>query len=151
MKYLLLLALALTLFSCKTPQSIQSTSETFRFVERQVRDTILPGFSVQTELSLPKFLERRIYDTLKIVDPNTKGELLLWKNKYGELEAECNSQDRTITKLQESIREQHSMEATTLIHADTRSWWQKLIAWVPWYIFLLIGFMTGLVLRVRLF
>lgn len=151
MKYLLLLALALALISCKTPKTIQTNQETIRFVERQVRDTILPGFSVQTELSLPKFLERRIYDTLKIVDPNTKGELLLWKNKYGELEAECNGQNRTITKLQESIREQHSMESTTLVHADTRSWWQKLISWVPWYVILLIGFVAGLVLRVRLF
>tara|TARA_R110002050_G_scaffold201841_1_gene336989 strand:- start:33582 stop:34037 length:456 start_codon:yes stop_codon:yes gene_type:complete len=151
MKYLSCLLICLAFTSCKTPKSVTTSSETFRFLERQIRDTTLPGFTVQTELSLPEFLERRIYDTLKITDPRTKGELRLWKNKYGELVAECNSQDQTITKLQETIKDIQSRESETLISVDPRNWWQKLMDLIPWYAYLLIGFISGIILRIRLF
>ena len=127
MKYLSCLLICLAFASCKTPKSVTTSSEIFRFLEREIRDTTLPGFTVQTELSLPEFLERRIYDTLKIIDPRTKGELLLWKNKYGELVAECNSQDQTIAKLQETIKDIQSREIETVITTDPRNLWQKLM------------------------
>ena len=151
MKYLSCLLICLAFASCKTPESVTTSSETFRFLEREIRDTTLPGFTVQTELSLPEFLERRIYDTLKIIDPRTKGELLLWKNKYGELVAECNSQDQTIAKLQETIRDIQSRESETIITVDSRNWWQKLIDLIPWYAYLFIGFFAGIILRIRFF
>lgn len=151
MKYLSCLLICLAFISCKTPERVTTSNDTFRFLEREIRDTTLPGFTVQTELSLPEFLERRIYDTLKIIDPRTKGELLLWKNKYGELVAECNSQDQTITKLQERIKDIQSRESETVIAVDPRNWWQKLMGLIPWYVYLLTGFITGIILRIRLF
>lgn len=151
MKYISCLLICLAFISCKTPERVTTSNDTFRFLEREIRDTTLPGFTVQTELSLPEFLERRIYDTLKIIDPRTKGELLLWKNKYGELVAECNSQDQTITKLQERIKDIQSRESETVIAVDPRNWWQKLMDLIPWYVYLLTGFITGIILRIRLF
>ena len=151
MKYLSCLLIYLAFISCKTTESVSTSNETFRFLEREIRDTTLPGFTVQTELSLPEFLERRIYDTLKITDPRTKGELLLWKNKYGELVAECNSQDQTITKLQERIKDIQSRESETTIAIDSRNWWEKLIDPIPWYGYLISGLVIGLILRIRFF
>lgn len=151
MKYLSCLLICLAFISCKTPERVTTSNDTFRFLEREIRDTTLPGFTVQTELSLPEFLERRIYDTLKIIDPRTKGELLLWKNKYGELVAECNSQDQTITKLQERIKDIQSRESETVIAVDPRNWWQKLMGLIPWYVYLITGFIAGIILRIRLF
>tara|TARA_R110001592_G_scaffold74779_5_gene226876 strand:- start:6470 stop:6925 length:456 start_codon:yes stop_codon:yes gene_type:complete len=151
MKYLSCLLIYLAFISCKTTESVSTSNETFRFLEREIRDTTLPGFTVQTELSLPEFLERRIYDTLKITDPRTKGELLLWKNKYGELVAECNSQDQTITKLQERIKDIQSRESETTIAIDSRNWWEKLIDLIPWYGYLISGLVIGLILRIRFF
>lgn len=150
MKYLVFTLLLLSAFACKSPQKIQISSATVRIVERQVRDTILPGFTVKAELSVPELVDRRIYDTLRIIDPRTKGELLLWKNKYGELVAECNGQDQTITKLQEKVQEFESLEQQTVIEVDPRSWWQKLVDFVPWYAYLIAGFLLGLMLRFRL-
>jgi Uma2 family endonuclease len=151
MKYFSCLLICLAFYSCKTPESITTTNESFRFVEREIRDTTLPGFTVQTEISLPEFLERRIYDTLKIIDPRTKGELLLWKNKYGELVAECTSQDQTITKLHEKIKDIQSRESETVIAVDPRNWWQKLMDIIPWYAYLIVGFLSGIILRIRFF
>lgn len=149
MKNLALLLFILLLVSCKTPESVQTSQETFRFIEREVRDTTISGFTVKTELSIPEVLERRIYDTLRITDPKTKGELLLWKNKYGDLVAQCTSQDQTITKLKERLVDYESRQHKEVIQVDTRNWWQKLIGTVPWYVFLVAGFVLGLVLRFR--
>tara|TARA_R110001592_G_scaffold268269_3_gene534529 strand:- start:42665 stop:43120 length:456 start_codon:yes stop_codon:yes gene_type:complete len=143
---LLLLAL---LASCKTPESTTTTNETFRFVERETRDTTLQGFDLETSISLPQFFERRIYDTLTITDPKTKGELKLWKNKYGELVAQCTSQDKTIKLLREKVREYESRESETLIKVDTRNWWQKLTDLIPNYVFVAIGFIGGLYIGIR--
>jgi len=151
MKYLSCLLSCLILVSCKTPESITTSNDTFRFIEREIRDTTLPGFTVQTEISLPEFLDRRIFDTLKIIDPRTKGELLLWKNKYGELVAECNSQDQTISKLQEKLKLIKSRESETVVAIDKRSWWQKLMDLIPWYAYLIFGLAIGLILRIRFF
>lgn len=151
MKNSIFLLILLALCACKSPKQIQSSHETVRIIERQVRDTILPGFNVQTELSIPEFLERRIYDTLKIIDPLTKGELLLWKNRYGALEAECIGRDQTITKLQESIKDFQSNESQTIVQVDSRSWWQRIVSAVPWYVLLLVGFVLGLAIRLRPF
>ena len=144
--YLLLIALS---FACKPTESTTTRNDSFRFIEREIRDTTLPGFTVQTEISLPEFLDRRIYDTLKVIDPRTKGELLLWKNKYGELVAQCTSQDRTITKLQEKIKDIQSRESKTVVHIDPRNWWQKLMDLIPWYGYLLGGFVIGMAIRIR--
>lgn len=150
MKNWIVLLLLLASSACKTPQKTQITNESFRFIEREVRDTTLFGMNVKTELSMTEILERPIHDTIKITDPKTKGELLLWKNKYGELVAQCTSQDQKISRLEERIRDYESKEVEKITEVDPRTWWQKLVDFVPWYVFLIAGFAGGLILRIRL-
>mgnify|MGYP003630998318 FL=1 len=146
---LVLLSLALALFSCKSPESITTNNDTFRFVEREISDTTLQGFDLETTISLPEFIERRIYDTLTITDPKTKGELKLWKNKYGDLVAQCTSQDATIKLLREKVREYESRVSETVIEVDNRNWWEKLTDLIPNYVFVGIGLLIGLYIGIR--
>ena len=149
MKKLIALFLLALIFSCKTPESITTTNDTFRFVEREIKDTTIAGFNVNTTLSLPEITELRIYDTIEIIDPVTKGQLRLWKNKYGDLVADCQGQNQTITKLKERVHSLESRESEKVVHVDPRNWWQKLMDFIPWYAYLIGGCIVGMAVRIR--
>lgn len=148
MKYLVFL-LAFFLVMCKTPESITKTNETFRLIERESSDTTLPGFVLNTTLSLPEITNLRIYDTIVLEDKVAKGQLRIWKNKYGELVAECQDQDETIKNLREKLTDRQSSASETIIAVDNRTWYEKLIQLIPWYIYVLIGFVLAFILRLR--
>ena len=141
---------AFFLISCKTQEVVSEKSETFKFIEREVKDTILKGFEVRTELSLPQFTELRIYDTIKVRDKSGDGLLLLFKDKYGKLQAECSGKDKELQKLRERVTETSKSESTTIIKEDPRTWYEKLLDFIPWYGYLLAGFALGLILRLRI-
>ena len=146
MKYWLYI-LPLLIFSCKTQEITTTTNDSFRFVERELRDTTLPGFTLSTEISLPEITELRIYDTITVVDPQTKGMLKLWKDRYGVLNASCESQSKTIAKLQERIKEFQSTKSEKIIAVDNRNWWQKLTGLIPWYGWVIVGAILVVILK----
>lgn len=146
MKYWLYIV-PLLVFSCKPQESITTTNDTFRFVERELRDTTLPGFNLSTEISLPEITELRIYDTITVVDPQTQGMLKVWKDRYGVLNASCESQSKTIARLQERIKEIQSSTSEKIIAVDNRNWWQKLTGLIPWYAWVIIGALLVIVLK----
>lgn len=152
MKKLFILMLATALISCKQQKVLSSNSESVRYVEVKTerKDTVLQGFNLRGQLSVPEVLEMPAHDTIKIVDPTTAAELRIWKDNYGNLVAECDDKDQVIEKLRESIVDRSTESKSEVIEKDTRTWWQKLTQLIPWWAYLVAGFILGLLLRLRL-
>lgn len=147
---ILLLLISLLLISCKSQEVVSEKTESFRFIERETKDTLIKGFQINTELSLPQLTELRVYDTIIVKDKSGDGLLLLFKDKYGKLQAECSGKDKELQKLRETIKETKTTESQTIIKEDPRPWYKKLLDFIPWYGYLLGGFILGLILRLRI-
>lgn len=97
MRYLVPFILILTAFSCKIKEKVRETEKTQETLSIKIQDTILNGFDLK---AIPiEFHALTQYDTIKVTDPKTASELRVWKNKYGELEAECDQKDQLIKKV----------------------------------------------------
>lgn len=150
-QFILLLAVFLVI-GCKNQKVLSSTSESVRFVEVQTerKDSLLPGFNIRGQLTVPEVIDLSTHDTIIIEDPNTKAQLRIWKDAYGNLVAECEDKDQIIEKLRESIIEKSTESKAVVIEKDTRSWWQKLIQLIPWWAYLVAGFVLGFLIRIRI-
>jgi len=98
MRYLIPI-LFISLSSCKLCKVTENTKEATKQTETtfiKVSDTLLPGFDLKAIPVDVNLLPQ--YDTIKVTDPKTQAELTIWKNKYGELEANCKESDKIIPK-----------------------------------------------------
>ena len=151
MRESIILVLLAVLVSCKPKQVLSTTSESVRFVEVKTerKDTLLPGFTIRTQFGINEIHEREVHDTITIEDPETKAQLKIWKDNYGNLVAQCDDKDQVIEKLRESLVETKTESKTEVLEKDTRTWWQKLTQLIPWWGYLLTGLIAGFLLRLQ--
>ena len=152
MKKLIVLALLAMLFSCRQKKVLSTNSETVRFVELKTerKDTLLPGFTIRTQFGINEIHEREVYDTITVEDPETKAQLKIWKDSYGNLVAQCDDKDQVIERLRESLVQTSKETKKEVVVKDSRSWWQRMIQLVPWWGYIILGFVLGLLIRFRL-
>lgn len=124
----LVLAFLGGLSGCKTKEKL---SKSYIKTERKsltIRDTVLEGFELRPmPIVLTKFEPG---DTVYLTDKTTQAELILWKNKYGELEAECKQGPKIITRT-EVIKEKGEKEIEYREKQVTRTKFNWL-TWLPW-------------------
>lgn len=142
MRYLLPLILILTAYSCKIKDKTLETDKVRETTFIKVQDTLLRGFDLKPIPIDVNFLKE--YDTIKVTDPGTLAELKIWKNKYGELEAECEQKDQLIQKVKV---EKDKEKSTEKVKEVTKTLY-KYDKWtfIPWGIialFLLWKFARG--------
>jgi len=153
MKAIKLLLIVALIVGCKSKKVISQSTESFRLVEvnTERKDTIIPGFTIRTQFSIPEIIEREIHDTIRITDPNTAGELKIWKDRFGNLVAQCDDKDQTIERLRERISESTQETSKEIIEKDPRTWWERLKDFIPWWVYLAAGLILGFFLRMKLF
>jgi len=145
MRYIIPFILILLTFSCKIKESVRESEKVRENVLIRVNDTLLSGFDLK---AIPvDFNSISHYDTILVNDPKTKSELRIWKNKYGELEAECEQKDKLIQKVRVEKDKEKSTEKTkevikTLYKYD--KW-----TFIPWGV--ILAYIAFKVLRRRLF
>lgn len=126
----------LLLAACSTKKELRESYVQTSSKSLVIRDTVLAGFQLR---SVPFYQEKLVqYDTIRVSDPKTGAQLLIWKNKYQELEALCQKQARTLPRVQvkESQRTNQSKEKIKTVRIARYTWF----TWLPW------GILTALAL-----
>lgn len=133
MRYLNPLLIALVLFGCKIKEKTSESIRTSENVSIKVSDTLINGFDLK---AIPiEFHLLTQYDTISVTDPTTASELRVWKNKYGELEAECEQKDQLIEKVRvdtnKSTEKEKSKEVSKTLYKYDK--W----TFIPWGVIIL--------------
>ena len=92
--------LVLLLASCRHTKTFVSESSNVEYTYES-NDTIIPGFSLTAKVPFTQIDTVSLSETIVIYDSLGLGEIRIWKDKYGNLLAECSEKDQLIEKIRE--------------------------------------------------
>ena len=134
MKNWLYIAPILLLAACSAKKELRQNYVQTTTKSLVVRDTVIAGFQLR---SVPFYQEKlTVYDTIRVSDPKTGAQLLIWKNKYKELEAWCSQRPKTLPRVQvkESQNTNQSQKKIKTVRVAKYTWF----TWLPWGVLLLL-------------
>lgn len=138
MLILLFIAFAL-LFGCRTHKDTERIY--IKQYETIQKDSLLDGFTIKPRIPFTVFDTIAVGEPIIVRDTSGRGELKLWRDAYGNLVAECEGNERLITKLREKISESDTRTETTTktITVTPRwAWWLLgvFVVYLAWHLWL---------------
>lgn len=111
---------------------VKETKE-YHYTKEIRKDSLLPGATVYDTLYKDSISFYPAYKTITVQDKAGLAELTWYKDAYGNLVAKCTANERMVEGIKQVIRDQINSQET------------KVITKVPWWMFVIIGFMAAVI------
>ncbi len=135
MKTSLAISLLILLQAC-CPKKELIERDFSRILEREIKDTLIPGFTIRTSFPVTQIDSFPVNVIRTIPAANGSGELRIWRDAYGNLQAECESKDKQISSLVREIeRIRESKNSYTITKPNFFDRLGIFLEWLPWAIF----------------